>query len=283
MTTAMAGADLSKGSALLFSPRLGSCARTIVCYNSPMPQLIIGRNPLLEALKAGRPLEKVLVEEGARGNNKVAEIVGLAEDRGIDVEYVSRQALERHAHAQVHQGVLAFAVTLREFSLQDVEELPREKNEPAFYVVLDGIEDPHNLGAILRTAEATGVHAVITRSRRAVGLTAATVKAAAGAAEYVPLVTVVNIAQVLEVLKKKGAWIVGIDMAGAEPYTEIDYTLPTAIVIGAEGTGISPLVKRKCDFLASIPMRGKITSLNASVAAGVVLYEVVKQRMRHEE
>jgi 23S rRNA (guanosine2251-2'-O)-methyltransferase len=153
-----------------------------------------------------------------------------------------------------------------------------QKNEPAFYVILDGVEDPHNLGAVIRTAEATGAHGVITRSRRAVGLTPAAVKAAAGAAEYVPLLQVPNITRTIEVLKKKGVWIVGVDMAGKDIYTGIDYSLPTAIVIGAEGTGISALVRSKCDFLVSIPMRGKITSLNTSVAAAVVLYEALKQR-----
>jgi len=243
-----------------------------------MIEIIVGRNAVLEALRADRPIERISLEEGTKVDGRLAEIERLARMKDIIIEYVPRHALDVEGRYGVHQGVVAFASSRPSFTLADLIAVSTQKNEPAFYVILDGVEDPHNLGAVIRTAEATGVHGVITRSRRAVGLTPAAVKAAAGAAEYVPLVQVPNITQAIEVLKKKGVWIVGIDMAGKDVYTDIDYSLPTAIVIGAEGTGISALVRSKCDFLAYIPMRGKITSLNTSVAAAVVLYEALKQR-----
>jgi 23S rRNA (guanosine2251-2'-O)-methyltransferase len=244
-----------------------------------MYETVIGRNPVLEALKARRPIVKLLLEEGARSDPRIAEIVRLAQLGGIAVERVPARLVDRAAAGEVHQGVIAYATPRPRLALDDLEVLSREKNEPSLYVVLDGIEDPHNLGAIVRTAEATGVHGVVTRSQRAVGLTPAALKAAAGAAEYMPVVDVVNIAQAIEALRKKGVWTIGIDTEGGEEYTRIDYRPPTAVVIGAEGKGISDLVRKKCDFLARIPMRGRISSLNASVAAGVVLYEALRQRM----
>ena len=222
------------------------------------------------------------MDEGSRKDARLDEILRLAQAQGSRVDFVPKYALDREAAGEVHQGVIAYAAARPQLTLDDLERVSREKNEPPFYVVLDGIEDPHNLGAILRTSEATGVHGVITREHRAVGLTPAAVKAAAGAAEYVPLVQVANISQAMEVLRKKGVWLVGIDMAGEGDYTIIDYKPPTAVVIGAEGKGITDLVKKKCDFLVHIPMKGKITSLNASVAAGVVLYEALRQRMGGE-
>ncbi len=245
-----------------------------------MFEILVGKNAVIEALKADRTLQKISLEESLKGDGRLAEIVRLARLKGITINYIPRQALDREANYEVHQGVVAHASLQVRLTSADLLAISIQKNEPAFYIVLDGIEDPQNLGAIMRTAEATGVHGVITRKRRAVGLTPAVVKAAAGAVEYMPLVQVPNIPQTVDLLKKKGVWVVGIDMSGKEDYTEIDYTLPTAIVIGAEGEGITTLVKSKCDFLASIPMRGKLTSLNASVATAVVLYEAVKQRMR---
>lgn len=244
-----------------------------------MADVIVGRNPVLEALRSGRHISRILVDYAA-SQGKTAEILRLAEAGGVPVEWVKRPSLDRRFPGQVHQGVVALAESRPALKLSDLAALTIQHHEPALYVVLDGIEDPHNLGAILRTAEAVGAHAVITRSYRAVGMTPAVAKAAAGAAEYIPLVQVANIAQALEALQKGGLWIVGIDMSGQQDYTRMDYRGPTGIVVGAEGTGISPLVKKKCDFLASIPMKGRITSLNASVAAAVVLYEALKQRMK---
>jgi 23S rRNA (guanosine2251-2'-O)-methyltransferase len=245
---------------------------------SAMAEIIIGRNPLLEALKAGRPISKILLEKNIRGHRQMAEIVQLAQAKGIPIEYVERAALDRQSPSSAHQGIVAYAAAKEYVTLADLLALSRERNEPPFYLVLDGIEDPHNLGAILRTAEATGVHGVIVRSRRAVGLTPAVVKASAGAVEYVPVARVANIAQVMELLKKNNVWVVGIDMAGDLDYVRVDYRPATAIVIGSEGRGLSDLVRKRCDYLASIPMRGRITSLNASVAAAVVMYEVLRQR-----
>ena len=162
--------------------------------------------------------------------------------------------------------------------MEDLITLSKKRGEPPFYCALDGIEDPQNLGAIIRTADASGVHGVLIRSRRAAGLTAAVAKASAGAVEYVPVARVSNISQAIETLKKNNIWVTGIDSAGSIDYRKADFKPPTAIVIGSEGKGLSDLVKRRCDYLASIPMRGKITSLNASIAAALVMYEVFRQR-----
>lgn len=163
-------------------------------------------------------------------------------------------------------------------SLDDLLSIPLERREPALYLVLDGIEDPHNLGAILRTAEATGVHGVVIREKRAVGLTPAVVKASAGAVEYVPVAMVTNISQAILTLKKNNVWVTGIDVSGEQDYSRVDFSLPAAIVIGGEGKGLSDLAGKRCDSIASIPMKGKVTSLNASVAAAVVMYEALRQR-----
>jgi 23S rRNA (guanosine2251-2'-O)-methyltransferase len=240
--------------------------------------LVFGRNPVLEALRAGRAIRRLLLDEGAKDEPRLEEIARLARSQGISLERVPRRVLDERSSNGVHQGVLAFAESRPALDIYDLADETAKRHEPALYVVLDGIEDPHNLGAILRTADATGVHGVVTRSRRAVGLTPAAIKAAAGAAEYIPVVEVVNIAQSLEALKKSGIWVVGVDSTATESYLGIDYKPPTAIVVGAEGQGLSSLVKKKCDFLASIPMRGRIPSLNASVAAAVVLYEALRQR-----
>lgn len=177
-----------------------------------------------------------------------------------------------------HQGVIAYAAAKDYVDLDDLLALSRKRGEPPLYCILDGIEDPHNLGAILRTADASGIHGVVIRSRRAVGLTAAVAKASAGAVEYVPVARVANIAQTIEMLKKNNVWVVGIDLGGEADYTQMDFTVPSAIVIGAEGKGVSDLVRKRCDRIASIPMKGRISSLNASVAAALVMYEAFRQR-----
>ncbi len=241
-------------------------------------EIIIGRNPVLEALNAGRSITRIVLDRASRSDARLDEIVRLAGAKTIPCEYVPRETLDRRSLSGVHQGVLAVASPRPSLTTEDLEGIAAERREAPLYVVIDGIEDPHNLGAILRTAEAAGVHGVITRTRRAVGLTPAAIKAAAGAAEYVPLVQVANIAQAMDNLKKKGVWMVGIDSTAREGYLNLDYRPATAIVVGAEGEGISALVKKKCDFLVAIPMKGRITSLNASVAAAVVLYEVLRQR-----
>lgn len=243
-----------------------------------MADIIEGRNPVIEALKAGRPINKITLVSNFERGAAISEILRLAWEKGIPVEYVPRYVLDKQSTTRAHQGVMAFAAAKGYVTLDDLFSISREKNESPFYVVLDGIEDPQNLGSVLRTAEASGVHGVIIRSRRAVGLTAAVVKASAGAVEYVPVARVPNIPAVITALKNNNVWVIGVDSAGAVEYTGADFKPATAIVIGGEGKGVSSLVKKRCDSLVSIPMRGQITSLNASVAAALVMYEVFRQR-----
>ncbi len=243
-----------------------------------MTDIIEGRNPLLEALKSGRPINKILLASNIERHGVVAEILHLAQDSGIPVEYVTRQALDRLSATTSHQGVIAYTAVKEYVTLEDLLAVSQEKNEPPLYVVLDGVEDPQNLGAILRTAEASGVHGAVIRSRREVGLTPAVARASAGAVEYVPVARVPNISQAIDTLKRNNVWVIGIDRAGTTDYRQVDFRLPTALVIGGEGKGLTPLVSKRCDSLASIPMRGRITSLNASIAAALVMYEALRQR-----
>ena len=245
-----------------------------------MADIIEGRNQVIEALKSGRPINKILLAGNIGRHSAVAEILHLSQARGIPVEYVTRRVIDESSTTSAHQGIIAYAAAKEYVALDDLLIISRERNEPSLYCILDGIEDPQNLGAILRTAEASGIHGVIIRSRRAVGLTAAVAKASAGAVEYVPVARVSNISQAMVTLKRNSVWVVGIDPAGEIDYSQVDFMLPTAIVIGSEGEGLSDLVKKTCDSLASIPMRGKITSLNASIAAALVMYEALKQRSR---
>jgi 23S rRNA (guanosine2251-2'-O)-methyltransferase len=191
---------------------------------------------------------------------------------------VDRKILEKAASTPVHQGVLAYAVAKEYISLEDLISISRTKDEPPLYCILDGLEDPHNLGAILRTADAAGIHGLIIRNRREVGLTPIAAKASAGAVEYVPVARVANIAQAIETLKRHGVWVVGIEASGTVNFDKVDFSLPTAIVVGGEGSGVADLVRKKCDVLARIPMRGNISSLNASIAAALVMYEAYRQR-----
>ncbi len=242
--------------------------------------IIEGRNPVIEALKSGRPISKILLERNIKLRGTVAEILHFAKTKEIPIEYVEKHTIDRQSLTGASQGVIAYTLAKEYVNLDDLITISKERNEPPLYFVLDGIEDPHNLGAILRTSEATGVHGVIVRSRRAVGLTPAVVKASAGAAEYMPVARVANISQAMETLKKNNVWVIGIDMAGELDYSKVDFKLPSAIVIGSEGKGLSALVRKRCDITAFIPMKGKITSLNASVAAAVVMYEAFRQRSR---
>ncbi len=241
-------------------------------------QIIEGRNPVIEALRAGRPISKILMDRNAQLHGAAAQILQLAKGKGVMVELVDKQIIDRQSVTGSSQGVMAFAAAKDYVSLDDLLSIPLERREPALYLVLDGIEDPHNLGAILRTAEATGVHGVVIREKRAVGLTPAVVKASAGAVEYVPVAMVTNISQAILTLKKNNVWVTGIDVSGEQDYSRVDFSLPAAIVIGGEGKGLSDLAGKRCDSIASIPMKGKVTSLNASVAAAVVMYEALRQR-----
>lgn len=245
-----------------------------------MADIIEGRNPVLEALESGRPINKILLASNIERHSIIARILHLSQSRSIPVEYITRQAIDRLSLTLAHQGVLAYVAAKEYVNLEDLLAVSREKNEPPLYVILDGVEDPQNLGAILRTADAAGVHGVIIRERRAVGITSVVAKASAGAVEYVPVARVTNIAQAIITLQKNNLWVIGIDRSGAIDYTKVDFKLPTAIVVGGEGKGLTDLVKRRCDSLSSVPMRGKISSLNASVAAAIVMYEAFRQRSR---
>jgi len=243
-----------------------------------MDNTIEGRNPVLEALRSGRPINKILLIKNVGRHGTVAEILYLAQQNGVLLEYVERQVIDRLGQSGANQGIIALTAAKEYIGLDELLAIPAEKGQAAFFIILDGLEDPHNLGAIIRTADAAGAHGVIIRERRAVGLTSVVEKASAGALEYVPVARVTNISQTIETLKKNNVWVIGIDQAGQADYTKIDYKPATAFVIGAEGQGLSDLVRKNCDFLAAIPMHGHITSLNASVAAAVVMYEVIKQR-----
>lgn len=239
---------------------------------------IFGINTVTEALKAGRVVQRVLIAEQRKSDRDVQEIIRLAKGRGCEVRMTTREALNREAPNALHQGVLA-VVTAREYAtLDDILKVPSEKQQSPLFLVLDGVEDPRNLGAILRTAEVAGVHGVIIPERRAAGLTETAAKTAAGALEYVPVVKVVNIVNTLEDLKKAGVWIAGAEAGGDLVYWEADFVRPTAIVLGGEGKGIRRLVREHCDYLVSLPLMGKINSLNVSVASGALLFEVLRQR-----
>lgn len=241
---------------------------------------IIGINPVLEALRSGRPVQRILIAEHRRRDRDVQSILRLARERGAEVRFAGRDALNREVPAAQHQGIVAFASAKQYVALDDILRIPREKGEVPLFLVLDGVEDPRNLGAILRTADAAGVHGVIIPERRAAGLTETVAKTAAGALEHVPVVKVINIANTLEELKKAGVWVAGAEAGGSRMYWDADLTQPTALVLGGEDRGVRRLVQERCDYLVSLPLQGAISSLNVSVAAGILLYEALRQRVR---
>lgn len=239
--------------------------------------VIEGRNAVLEAFRSGRPIDKLFVLENCQ-DGPVRSIVREAKKHDTILQFVSRQRLSQLSETGKHQGVIAYAAAYEYASVEDMLELAGKRQEPPFLILLDGIEDPHNLGAIIRTANLAGAHGVIIPKRRAAGLTAVVAKTSAGALNYTPVAKVTNLKKTMEELKEKGLWFACADMGGAEMY-QSDFKGPIGLVIGNEGEGVSRLVKETCDFTASIPMKGEIDSLNASVAAGVLAYEVVRQRM----
>jgi len=234
--------------------------------------IIYGINPVLEALRAGRVRE---LRVGERADDRLKQLLALAGERGVRVRRVEADSLDRDSRRGVHQGVIAEIAEAADYS---IEEIVNGAAEAPLVVVLDGIEDPHNLGAILRTADAAGVDGIVLQSRRAASRGGVAAKASAGALAHVKIAEVVNIARAVEELKEAGVWTVGLAAETADAYDAIDLTLPTALVFGAEGAGLRRLVRERCDRLASIPMRGHVGSLNVSVAAGVVLFEAVRQR-----
>lgn len=243
-----------------------------------MTEWIAGKNPVIEALKANRPIGKVWIAEGVKPAS-VHDIIQKAQARGIVVRRVKRHKLDQLTGGMAHQGVVANVTAPRYWGLPEVLERIRSIKEVPFLLVLDGIEDPHNLGSILRTADAAGAHGVIIPKRRAVGLTATVAKTSAGAVEYVPVVRVTNLVRTLQELKKEGYWVTGADVGSEQCYMDVDFTMPTVLVIGSEGRGMRRLVRENCDYLVHLPMKGAINSLNASVAAALLMYEVLRQRM----
>ena len=239
--------------------------------------IIEGRNAVLEAFRAGKTIDKLYVQEGIK-DGPVQSIIREAKKQDTIVNFVSRERLNQMSQEGRHQGVIAHAAAYEYAEVEDILKAAEEKGEPPFIFLLDGIEDPHNLGAIIRTANLAGAHGVIIPKRRASGLTAVVAKTSAGALNYTPVAKVTNLAATIEELKEKGLWFVCADMNG-ELMSRLNLKGPIGLVIGSEGDGVGRLVREKCDMVASIPMKGDIDSLNASVAAGVLAYEIVRQRL----
>ena len=237
-----------------------------------------GRNPVLEAYRSGKTIDRLFVLEGCH-DGPVQTIIREANKKNTIINFVKKERLDSMSQTGKHQGVIAYVAAYDYAEVSDILDAAKAKGEPPFIIILDGIEDPHNLGAIIRTANLAGAHGVIIPKHRAAGLTATAVKASAGAINYTPVAKVTNISKTIEELKEKGLWFVCADMGGTTMY-DLDLKGAIGLVIGNEGKGVSRLVKEKCDFVASIPMFGDIDSLNASVAAGVLAYEIVRQRLK---
>ncbi len=240
--------------------------------------IVEGRNPVIEALRGDRPVKRIMLASGVGQSPTIEKIFRLARERGMTVERVERREVENLSITGKSQGVLAITGPKGYVGLKRLLEIGSERGEATLLVTLDGIQDPHNLGAILRTADASGVHGVVIPERRAASLSPGVARASAGAMEHVNVARVPNLTNAITRLSKQGVWTVGIDPKGTLDFSEVDYRQPTAIVIGAEGKGISRLVKEKCDALARIPMKGRVASLNASVSAALVMYEAMRQR-----
>ena len=230
-----------------------------------------------EALEAGRAFDRILIAKG-RQDTRVEEIVQLARGRDIAVRFEDRGQLDRLAATKDHQGVVALVAARAASSLDEIVANAKKENVQGLIVLLDGVEDPHNLGAVIRTALAVGAHGVVIPERRAAGLTDTVARASAGALAHLPVAKVTNLVRAMEELKEAGYWLVGLDEEGEKNYTEIDYLSPTAIVLGSEGKGLHDLTKKRCDFVVSLPTVGPVKSLNVSVATGVVLFEAIRQR-----
>ena len=238
--------------------------------------IIEGRNPIIEALKNNRPIEKIMVNKTSK-EGSIKKILAMAKENKVIIQEVDRHKLDEMSESHAHQGVIAITSDYRYYDLDEILDIPKEKGEDPFFIILDGITDPHNLGSIIRTADAVGAHAVIIPKRRSVQITPIVAKASAGAVEYLPVCKVTNIVNTIKTLKENGLWIAAVDMDGQTFYQQ-NLGGPLGLVVGSEGEGISRLVKQNCDFTVSMPMSGNVTSLNASVAGGILLYEVYRQR-----
>lgn len=237
---------------------------------------IIGKNPVIEAIKSNRDINKILIAEGSQ-KGQMQQVIGLAKESNVLVQFVPKKKIDQLVDGN-HQGVIAQVAAYQYAELDDLFRTAEEKNETPFFILLDEIEDPHNLGSIMRTADAVGAHGIIIPKRRAVGLTATVAKASTGAIEYIPVVRVTNMSRTIDELKERGIWIAGTDAKGKEDYRQFDGNIPLGLVIGSEGKGMGRLIRDKCDFLIQLPMAGHVTSLNASVAAALLMYEVYRKR-----
>ncbi|MGC2769976.1 MAG: 23S rRNA (guanosine(2251)-2'-O)-methyltransferase RlmB [Candidatus Acidiferrum sp.] len=239
---------------------------------------LTGIHAVREAIEAGSVFDRIVIAKG-RQDTRIEEIVQLARGRGIAVRFEDRGQLDRLANTRDHQGVVAIAAAREAATLEDIlDRANQSKGQQGLIVLLDGVEDPHNLGAIIRTALAAGAHGVVIPERRAAGLTDTVARASAGALAHLPVAKVTNLARAMEDLKEAGYWLVGLDEAGQKRYTEVDYTTPTGIIMGGEGNGLHELTRKRCDFVVSLPTTGPVKSLNVSVATGVVLFEALRQR-----
>ena len=239
---------------------------------------LTGIHAVKEALEAKRPIDRIAIAKG-RQDSRVEEIVQLARKQGVPVRFEERGQLDRMANTRDHQGVVALAAARPAATLEDIlAEANKSSGQMGLIVLLDGVEDPHNLGAIVRTSLAAGAHGVVIPERRAAGLTDTVARASAGALAHLPVAKVTNLVRTMEELKEAGYWLVGLDEQGEKNYTEVDYTTPTGIVLGSEGQGLHELTRKRCDFVVSLPTTGPVKSLNVSVAAGVVLFEAIRQR-----
>ncbi|UCZ55196.1 23S rRNA (guanosine(2251)-2'-O)-methyltransferase RlmB [Bacillus shivajii] len=238
---------------------------------------IAGKNPVIEALKGKHPIYKIWIAEGSQ-RGQMSQVIQLAKKAQVNVQFVPKKKVDQLVQEANHQGVVAQIAAYEYQDMSVLFEAAEKKNEAPFFLILDELEDPHNLGSILRTADAVGAHGVIVPKRRSVGLTSTVAKASAGAIEHVPVARVTNLARTMDELKKDGLWFVGTDAKGEQDYREVDLDMPVGLVIGSEGKGMSRLVKEKCDFLVQIPLAGEVTSLNASVAASLLMYEVYRRR-----
>lgn len=240
------------------------------------PEIIGGKNPVLEALRADRDVNKIWIAEGVQKKG-LTELLQLAKEKGVLVQFVPKKKIDSLTDSN-HQGIAAAVAAYNYAELDDLFKAAASRSEDPFFLILDELEDPHNLGSIMRTADAIGVHGLIIPRRRAVGLTAVVAKASTGAIEHVPVVRVNNLSQTVDELKKRGVWIAGTDAKESADYRNMDANLPLAVIIGSEGKGMSRILRDKCDFLYQLPMTGHVTSLNASVAASLLMYEVYRKR-----
>ena len=272
--SAAKGRTDKKGSAYPAETKVHRTAKLADAFEEN-PNLLIGRNPVNEAIKAGREIDKILMQKDAEGSAR--SIAKTAREHGIMVQYVDKLVLDRLAPGKSHQGIAAYVAAHRYVGIEDILDAAKAKRQDPLIVILDGLEDPHNLGAVLRSADAAGAHGIIIPSRRSVTLTQTVAKASAGAIEYVPVAKAGNLSRCIDLLKSKGLWIAAVDMDG-QPYDKADLKGPLALIIGGEGSGVSKNLREKSDYIVSIPMHGHVNSLNASNAAAIVLFEAARQR-----